>query len=249
MFNFAVAKYIFTMKKILILLAALTAGITGRAEVVPTDNGAKITVDSLTTEVTVLSPTMVRVIKYIGSRPEMRETCVKHPSLDYELKREAAGGKYKIDAGEYYVALNEKDGNVSFWGHDGNLIMAEQHRTASLVPVGGCADGVRRYVARQDFQIGRSGADSITCPASPAPRLNLKGRRAEFGDAADGLPVPYIVTEKGYGVMWKIAGVGRMDDTPGRQVKKPGDVTFTSDDARCIDYYFIYPAAGTTVVR
>lgn len=237
------------MKKILTLFAALAVGMTMRAEVVPTDNGAKITVDTLTTEVIVQSPSTVRVLKYIGQRPELHKSCVTHPALDRELKREAGNGKYKIDAGEYYVALNEKDGNVSFWSHDGNLIMAEQHRSASLTPVAGEAGGERRYVARQDFQIGRSGADTITCPVAPAPRLNLKGRRAEFGNASDGLPIPYITTEKGYGVMWKVPGSGCMDDTPGRQVKKPGDVTFTSDTAPCIDYYFIYPAPTTIEVH
>ena len=209
-----------------ILTIAVCAG-SAMAEVTPTTEGARITLDSVTTEVKVCSPTQVRVIKYIGNND-----VTPSESSTHKYKRVAADGKYKIDTGEYYVAINEKDGNVSFWNHDGTLIMAEQHRQYSLTPV----PGTDRYTVRQDFQIGRSGAQSIFTPGN---EKNLIGTLAELESA---LPSSCIVTDKGYAVCWQSGLPGRMDDTPGRNVKKPGDVTFTSDSADAITYTFIYPA-------
>ncbi len=222
------------MKKLLALsLSALLWGVA-EAEIIPTPAGAKITIDTLTTEVVVCSPTTVRVLKYIGESPIPASIDAKAK----ELKRVEAKGKQKIDTGDFYVALNEKDGNVSFWSHEGALIMAEQHRTGSIKQNG---DG--SYAVSQDFQVGRSEADTIFCPMSKvAPAMNLKGRCVEFGNEAEGMPVPYIATEKGYGVYWNVPGAGRMDDRPEREVKKPGDVTFKSDSANTIDYYFLFPA-------
>lgn len=221
------------MKKILTIFASAAIGIMANAEITPTDNGAKITVDSLTTEVIVCSPSQVRVLKYYGNRPETANC-----PTNRELKRVAAKGKYKIDAGEYYVALNEKDGNVSFWDHEGVLIMAEQHRTASLTPLPG-ENG--RYTVKQDFQFGRAAVDSILCPAAKTP-VNLKGSLTEFGKTSEALPSPYVTTEKGFGILWNSPAPGQVDDTPERPVKKAGDVTFTSDNAPAIDYFFLYPA-------
>lgn len=202
------------------------------AEITSTPAGAKITLDSVTTEVMVCAPTQVRVIKYIGTYDGPASTAAKP-----DLKRVADHGKYKIDTGEYYVAINEKDGNVSFWNHDGTLIMAEQHSTSSLTPV----PSTGRYAVRQDFQFGRSGAQSIT---TPGVDRNFIGTCGELGSA---LPTPCVVTDKGYAVIWQSGLPGRMDDTPGRKVKKPGDVTFASDTAPVIDYLFLYPATTSAL--
>ncbi len=229
----------------LLYLGLSSCACMAHAQIVSLPHGARITIDSITTEVTVLSPTTVEVTKYIGERPQQDEPVLKIAAgeLADSLPRVEGGGKIKIDGGNYYAALNLKDGNVSFWGHDGNLIMAEQHRTASMTRRNDVDQTGNIYEVSQDFQIGLSDATSVTCPVSTvAPAVNLKGRRAEFGSETDGLPVPYIVTDKGYGILWSVSGPGRMDDTPGRRVRKSGDVTFTSDSADSIHYYFIYPA-------
>lgn len=216
----------------LIFALATLGSLPAMGEITPTPAGAKITLDSVTTEVTVCTPTQVRVIKYVGAYDGVPPCAAMS-----DLRRVAADGKYKIDTGEYYVAINEKDGNVSFWDHNGTLIMAEQHRTSSLTPV----PGTDRYTVRQDFQIGRSGAQVMTTPDDDK---NLIGTLAELGTA---LPSPCIVTDKGYAIIWQSGLPGRIDDTPGRKVKKAGDVTFTSDSTGAIEYTFLYPAAPSSL--
>ena len=224
--------------RLLFAFGCFVCGCLAQAQLVSLPHGASITVDTLSTEITVISPTVVEVTKYIGSRPGLSTPNfqLEATELPDSLPRVEGGGKLKIDTGRFYAAVNAKDGNVSFWGHDGNLILAEQHRSASLVPTGKKG----RYAARQDFQIGKSQADSIYCGMLPVEkRKNLKGMRVEFGDKAKGLPHPLVSTDKGYSILWNSRGQGYVDDTPERQVKKPGDVTFSSPKTNAIHYYFI----------
>ena len=175
------------MKPLYLTLALLLCSCFTQAQIVSLPHGAKITVDTLTTELTVISPGVVEVTKYIGCRPGTSTPNLQlgDSALPDSLIRTEGGGKLKIDTGRFYAAVNAKDGNVSFWDYDGNLLLAEQHRSASLTPSG----KKDRYDVRQDFQIGKSQADSIYCGTlPPAKRKNLKGSRVAFGDKAAGLP-------------------------------------------------------------
>ena len=144
------------MKPLYLTLALLICSCFTHAQIVSLPYGAKITVDTLTTELTVISPGVVEVTKYIGSRPGTSTPKLQlgDSTLPDSLARTEGGGKLKIDTGRFYAAVNAKDGNVSFWDYDGNLILAEQHRSASLTPSG----KKDRYDVRQDFQIGKSQA-------------------------------------------------------------------------------------------
>lgn len=227
------------MKPLYLTLALLFCSFLSQAQIVSLPHGAKITVDTLTTELTVISPGVVEVTKYIGRRPSTSTPNFQlgGETLPDSLPRTEGGGKLKIDTGRFYAAINAKDGNVSFWDYDGNLLLAEQHRTASLTPSG----KKDSYDVRQDFQIGKSQADSIYCGTLPsAKRKNLKGTRVAFGDKAAGLPQRLVSTDKGYSILWNTPGNGgHIDDSPGRQVKKPGDVTFSSPRTTAIQYYFL----------
>ncbi|MDE6371478.1 MAG: hypothetical protein K2K92_08330 [Duncaniella sp.] len=150
------------MRNLVLAVALLAVWVGARAEVVPTGHGAKITIDSVTTEVIVMNPQTVQVVKYInGQRPRVKN----EPKGDGALRRDTGHNKYKIDTGDYYVALNEKDGNVSFWSHGDTLIMAEQHKTGRFAPIsvkGDDEDGEQMYAVSQDFQIGKSGASTLS---------------------------------------------------------------------------------------
>ena len=221
------------MRRYVLALGCVVCGLIAQAQQLTSlPQGAKIVIDSFTTDITVISPSVVRVTKYIGGEPELAtpKFMPEKDALLDSLPRTEEGGKLKIDTGRFYAAVNAKDGNVSFWNHDGKLILAEQHGTGELVPT----EDEGLYEARQDFQIGKSQAESIYCPAV---RTNLKGKRVKFSD--DDAPLPLIATELGYSIYWNTPGFGYIDDTPGREVKKPGDVTFSSPSTTAIDYYFI----------
>lgn len=221
------------MRRYVLALCCVVCGWFAQAQQVTSlPQGARIVVDTMTTDITVISPSVVRVTKYLGSEPELAvpKFMPEKDALADSLPRTEEAGKLKINTGRYYAAVNAKDGNVSFWNHDGTLILAEQHKSASLAPT----DEEGLYAAKQDFQIGKSKAESIYCPAV---RENLKGKRTKFGD--DAAPLPLVATELGYSIYWNTPGFGYIDDSPGRVVKKPGDVTFSAPETTAIDYYFI----------
>lgn len=160
-----------------VVMLAMWAGM--RAEVVPTGHGAKITIDSVTTEVIVMNPQTVQVVKYVnGHRPRIKG----EPKGDGGLRRDTGHNKYKIDTGDYYVALNEKDGNVSFWSHSDTLIVAEQHKTGRFTSVSvkdDDEDSEPMYAVSQDFQIGKSGAGTLSYAGRVGDRRRGDGMKGE----------------------------------------------------------------------
>ena len=101
------------MKPLYLTLALLICSCFTHAQIVSLPYGAKITVDTLTTELTVISPGVVEVTKYIGSRPGTSTPKLQlgDSTLPDSLARTEGGGKLKIDTGRFYAAVNAKDGN------------------------------------------------------------------------------------------------------------------------------------------
>ncbi|MCM1520848.1 MAG: DUF4968 domain-containing protein [Lachnoclostridium sp.] len=219
------------IRKILLSVCLLAGSLLSQAQLISLPRGAKITLDTITTEITVLTPRTVRVTKYTGATPELYipNIFAGNRELPDSLRRVEEAGKLKIDTGNFYAAINAKDGNVSFWNHEGQLILAEQHRTGKIT-----STDKNKYAVSQDFQIGKSQADSIYCPGAG---VNLKGARTKL--CSPNAPQSMVSTDKGYQIHWNSPGDGYIDDTPGRDVKKPGDVTFSSPSTTAIDYFFI----------
>lgn len=228
------------MKKILSLIALLLAvAPVCKSQVVPTPTGARLTLDSVTTEFIIYSPSLVRVIKYVGERPALapcKELKIgKGDPRGADYNHAEGHNKYKVDTGRFYAAVNDKDANVSFWNHDDVLILAEQHKTGRLgAPVGKKA---LRQVS-QDFQFGRAKVDSIWCPSS-REHTDLKDRVVNVCDRRAGLPSPRITTEKGWDIIWNSPLPATLDATWVRDGRKPGDITFTSTAAPLLDYFFL----------
>lgn len=228
------------MKKIFatIIAAAMTASaFAATAELTAT--GAKITLDSITTEIIIYSPKAVRVIKYVGDeRPALKP--LKLAGVPAEAKEQAivaetGHNKVMVGTGAMKAALNEKDGNVSFWSRGDTLIMAEQHRTGVLKAAN--RKGLREVA--QDFQMGRAKVENLYCPAlKEGKRVNLKGKRVAIGNKKGGLPTAHLATEKGFEVIW-LSGGGELNATERTDKKKQGDITITSPSARHIDYLFV----------
>ena len=228
------------MKKILSLLAMLLAvAPMCKSQVVATPTGARLTLDSITTEFIIYSPSMVRVIKYVGERPALapcKELKIgKGDPRGGEYGRTDGHNKYKVDTGRFYAAINDKDANVSFWNHDDVLILAEQHKTGR---VGAPAGKKALREVSQDFQFGRAQVDSIWCPSS-REHTGLKDRVITVGDRRAGLPSPRITTEKGWDIIWNSPLPATLDTRSTRDGHKPSDITFTSTAAPLLDYFFL----------
>lgn len=227
------------MKKILFLLVSLLAVSTVRAQVVATPTGARVTLDSVTTEVIIYSPGVVRVVKYVGERPRLtacKELKIgKGDPQSKEYARSEGHNKFKVDTGSFFAAINDKDGNVSFWDYDDKLILAEQHKTGRLgAPAGKKA---LREVS-QDFQFGRAQVESVWADKS-ADKENLYDRVTVVGDRRGGFPGNGVSTEKGWKIVWNSPLPATLDGRREREGHKKGDITFTSPTATCIDYFFV----------
>lgn len=217
------------MKRFLtILIAALSLSVSAQVQSTPT--GAKFTLDSVTTEIMVYSPNAVRVIKYVGARPEVKKlklSGVARTPMAKEYAHEAGHNKYKLDTGKMYAAINEKDANVSFWSYADTLIMAEQHKTGKIAGKS----------VSQDFQMGRAKVGELTLRGDKN-RRNLKGERQELMDNKKSKPIT-LDTDKHFSVIWLAEGPTVIDATPRTDKKKEGDITVLTSGSDYIDYIFV----------
>lgn len=230
------------MKKIFLALAiSLAVVIPVNAQVEPTSTGARLTLDSVSTEIIICSPSVVRVIKWVGpERPALAKCDLLKvgkgdPKAAADYERGEGHNKYKVNTGRYWAALNDKDGNVSFWTPDEKLILAEQHKTGRL---GARKDKKGRREVSQDFQFGRAAVDSVFCPDA-GKAVNLRDCRVSVGDAKAGMPTPRVDAGKGWQIVWNSPRPAMLDAGWKREGKKEGDVTFSSQAAPMIDYFFV----------
>lgn len=226
-------KYIRTFA---MLLAMALIVITAKAQVTTTPTGATFTLDSITTEAIVYAPNAVRIIKYKVEKPAVKHLKIKGlPKLPAAGERAVQDGhnKVMVDAGDFFVAINTKDGNVSFWSHDDKLILAEQHKTGLFL-----TDSVSgKPFVSQDFQLGRAKVETLLCPeAKEAARVNLMGRSIKVGDKKGALPKGHLKADKGFEIFWLSDGETTLDALP-REGKKNGDISLRSSDY-IIDYLF-----------
>lgn len=66
------------------------------------------------------------------------------------------------------------------------------------------------------------------------PELNQRGKDVVLWSGNTNITIPYIASQKGYGLYWDNAGEGRFTDTPDNVA------TFSSEVAEGVDYYFLY---------
>lgn len=225
------------MKKIFLSLIIAASSLIASAQVVPTPTGAKITLDGVTTEVVVYNPKLVRVVKYTEQRPEITNINVngkEYSPQSKEFKTSSGHNKFKLDTGKMYAAINDKDANVSFWRYNDRLILAEQHKTGVF-----SKDEDGNQQVSQDFQFGRAAVGHAYCPYLESSRqVNVLGSQVKAKIRANQLPVPSLVTDKGFQIVWLADDAPLFDALKRDDPKKQGDVRFTSS-APVIDYVFL----------
>ena len=199
----------------------------------PTSNGAVVQPaggDAWTTEVAFYAPSIVRVTKYPqGSAPEKGSySVILQPEAVALHRTPIPGGGVEIASAAMTVRIDAA-GAVQFVAPAGEALLAE---TASgHAPCENRVDAGRyrveqRFVLEPDECIYGLGQRQ-------SPSLNQRGQDVRIWTGNTNITIPYITSEKGYGLYWDNAGDSRFSDTPEQ-------MRFASEVAPCIDYYFLY---------
>lgn len=224
------------MKRYLFLSLMMFATVAASAQtVVRNKNGVKVSTgkaSDLCTEVVFYSPSAVRVVKYPGSESKMPEktsySIIAEPA-DLTLAVEEKQNEVSLKSECMSVTIDKSTGAVRFSDLSGKQLITEKDADMQLI-----AEGVDKgqYKIRQSFLLDKDEA-IFGLGQRQCAELNQRGQKIRIWCGNTNITIPYFSSEKGYGLYWDNAGDSGFEDTPEK-------TTFTSEVARCVDYYLMY---------
>ena len=177
------------------------------------------------------SPSIVRIVKYPAS-----DACPQKKSYSVIMKREAvrvtgneSNGCLTLASSQMRVALDLKTGRVNYSTAEGKPLMQESRFTFERRQ--GDKDA-GKYKVSQTWQIAKD--ENIFGLGQLRDTLMVqRNRHADIWNGNTYTSIPYITSERGWGLYWDNAGRSYYEDNA-------QGTTFTSEVGLCSDYYFIY---------
>lgn len=197
------------------------------------DNKISIYIDSqnLTEEITFYTDKIVRVVKYPGKTiPAKKIYSVILEPQPTDTKHSRNGEELIIKTTALEVSVNERTGKITFRDLEGNILTAEKEYGTDFIP---CMDGPKKsYKVKQDFLLERDeiiyglGQQQTGLMDQSNQELMLRNENTR-------VCIPYITSEKGYGIYWDNPSPTIFTDTE-------QNTSFRSEAGDMADYYFMF---------
>ena len=176
------------------------------------------TVGDVTVRVENLSDGILHIVKYMGAQqPEKKSySVIMEPQAVVNPQVVA-----KIDA---------QTGLITFTTADGRVLLCET--TQPLFEQRQDKGNEGKFRIRQAWKLDGE-EDIFGLGQLHDEAMSWRGRDMELWNHNTYIAIPYFTSEKGYGLYWDNAGKSRFKESE-------GEVSFTSEVAPSIDYYFLY---------
>lgn len=178
-----------------------------------------------TTKVEFYSPSIVRVLKYPG---EKAPATLSYPIVLKPGKAATTTKGSTVSSSSISVTENA-DGSLTFATPDGQVLLRESGY--QFAPASSEADK-GKYRVTQNFQLDPKEA-IFGLGQRNSTAMNQRGQQVRFWSGNTNITIPYIASQKGYGLYWDNPGDGSFADSESA-------TSFTAEVAPAIDYYFIY---------
>lgn len=182
----------------------------------------------------VFSPHVVEVVCAPGDTfPTNRSLAVIHPPAKTKWKLTETADEIQLRTAELVVHVKRTNGAVTFADNTGKIILAEKAGGRSFTPAHvGNIDTLR---SRQAFEFPSDEAVYGLGQHPDAP-MNYRGAKIHLQQENRIVAVPVLVSSRGYGVLWDNPAITDVD----AGATDASALTWTSEAADKIDYYFIY---------
>ena len=223
------------MKRLLTAMCLMLAIGASAQTVTKTKYGVKVDAASSgtpTTEITIYSPSIIRVTKYADGLQQMPEkksySVVMQPSAtDFQMKE--AGTSVALTTEQMTVTIDKQTGMVCF--AKGKQMLLQETAVGEVKTINEGPDK-GQYTAAQNFLLDKNEA-IFGFGQRGSNNLNQRGEEIKMWNTNGNITIPYFASEKGYGFYWDNAGRSRFQDSE-RLTR------FSSEVAQGIDYYFMY---------
>lgn len=189
------------MKRLFTLLLAATAMVACSDDTVQiTDNGVIVEASSdQKVRLEVIADNIVRV-SAVGedmSFSERESLITVEQAATPEFDVEHNSSTVTLTTDKLRVEVNRLSGNVSFFDKEGNALLNEDRREFSPIEV----DGDKGYTVRQVFNSPDDEA-FYGLGQHQSDEFNYKGKNETLYQYNTKVSVPFIVSNKGYGILW-----------------------------------------------
>ena len=201
-----------------------------------TSPGVHATIGNETLEITVCGDAVMHVVARPGptempaARPWMLDPQQSCPGAKFTFVQDAKAAVLKTANLE--VSLSLERGNLSFRSIAGDDLLREgSSLPRSYEPVELNGDHTYRITDRFSpvaleafYGLGQH----------QSGMFNYRGSTVELGQDNTDVAIPFLVSSKGYALMWNTAALTYVDN------RFPLDLTLTSIAGKSVDYYFLY---------
>ena len=207
------------------------------------DGGVTLAMKPGTLRLEVFSPRVVRVTYGLENSlpPDKSLAVVGKPERTHWKLAESAN-EISLSTDELTVHVNRASGAVSFCDNSGNILLAEKADGGkSLTPAHvGNIDTLR---GAQVFEF--PGDEAVYgLGQHPGAPMGYRGAKLHLQQENRIVGVPVLLSSRGYGLLWDNPAVTDVD----AGATDPSSLSWTSEAADSIDYYFIYGPEADNVI-
>lgn len=187
--------------------------------------------DGLQVAITFYSPSIVRVTKTVPGGPGAKASysVIKQPEAVEGFQTHDTPAGVEAASPLIKVSLDTLTGELTFSDSKGNRLLTDTRTTLEARTDKANAG---KYRIRQRFLLDKDEA-VYGLGQLRDTHMSQRGRHVEIWNHNTYISIPYVTSDKGYGLYWDNAGKSFFDDTP-------DSTTFTSEVGTAADYYFIY---------
>ena len=203
----------------------------GVAQVTPIRNGVLLNAGSLRVKAQFYAAGILRVTKWTpGGSAGGRSLSVIEDSIpDLGITFEQSGSAVLLKSPKLAARISTADGNVEILAAGGTMLLREKGEP-SFTPVVYSSDS--GFTVAQRFQLD-PGEGVYGLGEQEHGYMNFRGKRVVLAQANVGAANPFLISTKGYGILWDNYSMTVFDDNL-------DGASFRSDIGDNIDYYVVF---------
>lgn len=189
--------------------------------------------------VTFFAPGIVRVFKIPENKPADKQSLsvIMKPE-DVSITVDENAGNATVSSSKLRLTVNKESGGIVFCDSHGNTLLRDKDYGTQFTPVSDA--GKPSYDVRQAFLLDK---DEIIYGLGQQQTglVSQRNQKLMLRNVNMSICVPFIHSEKGYGVYWD-------NYSPTLFTDNAQETAFDSEVGLCADYYFIYGGNADGVI-
>lgn len=183
----------------------------------------------------VITPQVIQVVSVPGDcfPTNASLAVIKQASRKVKWTVEQTPDQILLQTSQLKVRINRSNDALTFTDQNGLVILAEKGQGRSFVPAR--VGNITSLSNRQEFHFPSDEA-IYGLGQHPEARMNYRGKKIHLQQENRIIAVPFLVSSKGYGVLWDNPAVTDVDVGS----TDISTLAWTSEAGDAINYYFVY---------